>query len=101
MPAKAKDRGGAPADPHAPVRQTFFLLTLLALVHVPMLARSRLLFSSTARPVRRYTMSSASVKLAGSGQGMPLVGFGLWKVDNATCADTVYNVGPVRLFLEH
>lgn len=22
---------------------------------------------------------------------MPLVGFGLWKVDNATCADTVYN----------
>ena len=22
---------------------------------------------------------------------MPIVGFGLWKVDNATCADTVYN----------
>ena len=22
---------------------------------------------------------------------MPQVGFGLWKVDNATCADTVYN----------
>lgn len=37
-------------------------------------------------------MSIPSVKLAGSGQSMPLVGFGLWKVDNATCADTVYNV---------
>lgn len=22
---------------------------------------------------------------------MPLVGFGLWKVNNDTCADTVYN----------
>lgn len=26
-----------------------------------------------------------------SGYDMPQVGFGLWKVDNATCADTVYN----------
>jgi D-xylose reductase len=26
-----------------------------------------------------------------SGHEMPLVGFGLWKVDNDTCADTVYN----------
>lgn len=25
------------------------------------------------------------------GNKMPQVGFGLWKVDNATCADTVYN----------
>jgi len=24
-------------------------------------------------------------------QQMPLVGFGLWKVNNDTCADTVYN----------
>jgi D-xylose reductase len=24
-------------------------------------------------------------------QKMPLVGFGLWKVNNDTCADTVYN----------
>ncbi|KAI5458072.1 NADP-dependent oxidoreductase domain-containing protein [Mariannaea sp. PMI_226] len=31
-----------------------------------------------------------SVKLS-SGHDMPLVGFGLWKVDNSTCADTVYN----------
>ncbi|KAL6863145.1 D-xylose reductase [Amphichorda felina] len=35
-------------------------------------------------------MSSPTVKLS-SGYEMPLVGFGLWKVDNATCADTVYN----------
>jgi D-xylose reductase len=26
-----------------------------------------------------------------NGHEMPQVGFGLWKVDNATCADTVYN----------
>lgn len=26
-----------------------------------------------------------------NGHLMPQVGFGLWKVDNATCADTVYN----------
>jgi hypothetical protein len=25
------------------------------------------------------------------GNKMPQVGFGLWKVDNDTCADTVYN----------
>lgn len=27
---------------------------------------------------------------------MPLVGFGLWKVNNDTCADTVYNAIKVR-----
>jgi len=35
-------------------------------------------------------MASPSIKLS-SGHAMPQVGFGLWKVDNATCADTVYN----------
>ena len=35
-------------------------------------------------------MASPTVKLS-SGHEMPLVGFGLWKVDNAVCADTVYN----------
>ncbi|KAL8895802.1 MAG: hypothetical protein Q9207_008003 [Kuettlingeria erythrocarpa] len=34
--------------------------------------------------------SPATVKL-NSGYEMPLVGFGLWKVTNDTCADTVYN----------
>ncbi|KAK5137838.1 NAD(P)H-dependent D-xylose reductase (XR) [Meristemomyces frigidus] len=34
--------------------------------------------------------SAPTVKL-NNGKEMPLVGFGLWKVDNATCADTVYN----------
>ncbi|KAI4155702.1 MAG: hypothetical protein LQ340_000817 [Diploschistes diacapsis] len=33
---------------------------------------------------------SSSVKL-NSGYQMPLVGFGLWKVNNDTCADQVYN----------
>lgn len=36
-------------------------------------------------------MSTDTVKLA-SGQQMPLVGFGLWKVPKDTAADTVYNV---------
>ncbi|KZT02428.1 Aldo keto reductase [Laetiporus sulphureus 93-53] len=33
----------------------------------------------------------ATVALKRTGQQMPLVGFGLWKVTRATCADTVYN----------
>ncbi|KAK9325201.1 NADP-dependent oxidoreductase domain-containing protein [Lipomyces orientalis] len=41
-----------------------------------------------------------SVALKPSGQQMPLVGFGLWKVPQETCADTVYNAIKVgyRLF---
>ncbi|POS76393.1 NAD(P)H-dependent D-xylose reductase [Diaporthe helianthi] len=44
-------------------------------------------------------MVSPTIKL-NSGHDMPLVGFGLWKVDNATAADTVYNAIKVgyRLF---
>ncbi|KAI0785056.1 Aldo/keto reductase [Abortiporus biennis] len=33
----------------------------------------------------------ASIALKRTGQKMPLVGFGLWKVNKDTCADTVYN----------
>ncbi|KAK9356209.1 NADP-dependent oxidoreductase domain-containing protein [Lipomyces doorenjongii] len=41
-----------------------------------------------------------SVTLRPSGQKMPLVGFGLWKVPTDSCADTVYNAIKVgyRLF---
>lgn len=35
-------------------------------------------------------MAQATIKL-NSGHEMPQVGFGLWKVDKGTCADTVYN----------
>jgi len=35
-------------------------------------------------------MSAPSIKL-NNGKQMPLVGFGLWKVNNDTCADQVYN----------
>lgn len=44
-------------------------------------------------------MVSPTIEL-NSGHEMPLVGFGLWKVDNATAADTVYNAIKVgyRLF---
>ncbi|KAI9659441.1 MAG: NAD(P)H-dependent D-xylose reductase (XR) [Bathelium mastoideum] len=35
-------------------------------------------------------MVAPTVKL-NNGKEMPLVGFGLWKVNNDTCADTVYN----------
>jgi hypothetical protein len=34
--------------------------------------------------------SMATIKL-NNGASMPLVGFGLWKVNNDTCADQVYN----------
>lgn len=33
----------------------------------------------------------ASIVLKRTNQKMPLVGFGLWKVNNETCAETVYN----------
>lgn len=35
-------------------------------------------------------MTTPTVKLS-SGHQMPLVGLGLWKVNNDTCADQVYN----------
>ena len=35
-------------------------------------------------------MPAPSIKL-NSGHQMPIVGFGLWKVNNDTCADQVYN----------
>jgi len=35
-------------------------------------------------------MPIPNIKL-NNGINMPLVGFGLWKVDNAVAADTVYN----------
>lgn len=39
---------------------------------------------------RLYSAMTPSVKL-NNGQQMPIVGFGLWKVTNDTCADQVYN----------
>jgi D-xylose reductase len=35
-------------------------------------------------------MPAPNIKL-NSGYDMPIVGFGMWKVDNATCADQIYN----------
>jgi len=34
---------------------------------------------------------ASSIALKRTGQKMPIVGFGLWKVTKSTCADTVYN----------
>lgn len=54
-------------------------------------------------PVRtissRIATMGPTIKLS-SGHEMPQVGFGLWKVDNAVAADTVYNAIKVgyRLF---
>lgn len=36
-------------------------------------------------------MTGPTVKLNPSGQAMPLIGFGAWKVPKDTCADTIYN----------
>lgn len=41
--------------------------------------------------IAQITMVKSTVTLA-SGKQMPLVGFGLWKVPQDSCADTVYNV---------
>lgn len=35
-------------------------------------------------------MVAPTVKLS-NGHEMPIVGFGLWKVNNDTCADQIYN----------
>ncbi|CAL1695054.1 unnamed protein product [Somion occarium] len=45
-------------------------------------------FPHTASTV---TMSETTITLKRTGDKMPVVGFGLWKVTKATCADTVYN----------
>lgn len=49
-------------------------------------------------PIRKFSTSKIAamvnvptIKLQPSGDEMPQVGFGLWKVTNATCADQVYN----------
>lgn len=49
-------------------------------------------------PIRTFTTSRIArmvhvqtIKLQPSGDEMPQVGFGLWKVTNDTCADQVYN----------
>jgi len=40
--------------------------------------------------LRTFAAMTPTVKL-NNGQQMPIVGFGLWKVNNDTCADQVYN----------
>ncbi|KAF7188803.1 putative NAD(P)H-dependent D-xylose reductase xyl1 [Pseudocercospora fuligena] len=48
-------------------------------------------FIQTRASIRNYAkMASPQIKL-NNGKQMPLVGFGLWKVNNDTCADQVYN----------
>ncbi|CAK1364674.1 putative NAD(P)H-dependent D-xylose reductase xyl1 [Cercospora beticola] len=55
----------------------------------PALPRLQLINSHLS--TRSYSkMPSPTVKLS-NGKEMPLVGFGLWKVNNDTCADQVYN----------
>ncbi|KAL1988006.1 hypothetical protein VTN96DRAFT_1530 [Rasamsonia emersonii] len=54
--------------------------------------RTNSLPSSTFNQLRKRTftkMATPTIKL-NSGYDMPLVGFGLWKVNNDTCADQVY-----------
>lgn len=33
----------------------------------------------------------SSISIGRGGETMPLVGFGLWRIDNDSCADAVYN----------
>lgn len=56
-------------------------------------------FASIKPPARRKITIMATIKL-NSGYEMPSVGFGCWKVNNATCADQIYNAIKVgyRLF---
>lgn len=54
--------------------------------------------SHSSTPIRTFATSQIArmvhvptIKLQPSGDEMPQVGFGLWKVTNETCADQVYN----------
>jgi hypothetical protein len=62
----------------------------------------RTCLSKSTAPIPRYTFTTSRNTFAtmavntpyitlNDGNKMPQVGFGLWKVDNNTCADTVYN----------
>jgi D-xylose reductase len=33
----------------------------------------------------------ASISIGSGGKKLPLVGFGLWRIDNDSCGDAVYN----------
>ena len=62
---------------HSPTQLDFFL--------------KKIITSSSAQTVYKLpNMAQPTIKLS-SGHEMPQVGFGLWKVDKETCADTVYN----------
>jgi hypothetical protein len=64
-------------------------LGLIPLTSIP--KRLQKFFATlTIMPSARTPSETPSIKL-NNGYEMPQVGFGLWKVDNATCADTVYN----------
>lgn len=53
---------------------------------------SKLTVKSTIR-VRHTTVRAIKMKSISIGRGaqMPLVGFGLWRINNESCADAVYN----------
>ncbi|KAG9240586.1 putative NAD(P)H-dependent D-xylose reductase xyl1 [Calycina marina] len=79
--------------PRSPTHKAIIICELL-LFEVP---QDSISYTSSSHQIfdrSTYTTSSAmsppTIKL-NSGHEMPQVGFGLWKVDNATCADTVYN----------
>lgn len=56
--------------------------------HRPVLQR---LHKSSNRNFLATMATNTPYVTLNDGNKMPQVGFGLWKVDNATCADTVYN----------
>jgi hypothetical protein len=74
--------------------------TSVALPRTSFLPPVRTCISRTAAPTLRptfanrnffATMVNTPYVTLNDGNKMPQVGFGLWKVDNDTCADTVYN----------
>ncbi|TKA72092.1 putative NAD(P)H-dependent D-xylose reductase xyl1 [Cryomyces minteri] len=73
-----------------PFRRTATLFTARVSASTSIL-RPRFIQNTNPLISRTYAnMVSPTIKL-NNGREMPLVGFGLWKVNNDTCADTVYN----------
>ncbi|KAH9867859.1 NAD(P)H-dependent D-xylose reductase (XR) [Plenodomus lingam] len=76
-----------------------FTATPTTVTTIPSLAPTTTLLRRTriATPPTSYGFATMAASVhtpyvtLNDGNKMPQVGFGLWKVDNATCADTVYN----------
>jgi hypothetical protein len=54
-------------------------------------ARIEIESNSLRKPYDICAIKMKAISIGRGGQMVPLVGFGLWRIDNDSCADAVYN----------